>query len=106
MILFSITAVTAAEPVSTEGTKSLPLPGESFKLDGHDAFLILPPDADANIPWVWYAPTLCGLTAKSEVWMFNQFLAKGIAIAGIDVGESYGSPQGRATYTAFYDYLV
>ena len=28
----------AAEPVITPGDKSLPLPGESFKLDGHDAF--------------------------------------------------------------------
>lgn len=106
LCLFSITVATAAEPVITEGTKSLPLPGESFKLDGHDAFLILPPNVDANIPWIWYAPTLGGLPAKSEVWMFEQFLAKGIAIAGIDVGESFGSPAGRATYTAFYNYLV
>ncbi|MCH9654825.1 MAG: prolyl oligopeptidase family serine peptidase [Planctomycetes bacterium] len=104
--IFIISAATAAEPVISKGNKSLPLPGESFKLDGHDAFLILPPDVDANIPWIWYAPTLGGLPAKSEVWMFNQFLAKGIAIAGIDVGESFGSPEGRASYTAFYDYLV
>ncbi|WP_232102736.1 alpha/beta hydrolase family protein [Gimesia aquarii] len=38
--------------------------------------------------------------------MFKQFLAKGIAIAGIDVGESFGSPQGRKIYTTFFDYLV
>ncbi|QDU07504.1 alpha/beta hydrolase family protein [Gimesia aquarii] len=104
--LFSFTVATAAEPVISEGNKSLPLPGESFKLDEHDAFVILPPNADANIPWIWYAPTLSGLPAKSEVWMFKHFLAKGIAIAGIDVGESFGSPQGRKIYTAFYDYLV
>jgi hypothetical protein len=95
-----------ADPVISEGAKKLPLPGESFKLDGHDAFVILPKDAKADIPWVWYAPTLRGLPAKSEVWMFNQFLAKGIAIAGIDVGESYGSPKGRATFAAFHGYLV
>ena len=29
-----------------------------------------------------------------------------IAIAGIDVGESYGSPDGRAKYSALYDTLV
>ena len=34
--------------------------------------------------------------------MFEKFLAAGIAIAGIDVGESYGSPDGRALFTAFY----
>ena len=96
----------AAEPVITAGNKSLPLPGEAFKLNGHDAFVILPADAKSDIPWVWYAPTLRGLPAKSEVWMFEKFLAKGIAIAGIDVGESYGSPVGRETYSAFYDHLV
>ncbi len=104
--LLCITTVTAAQPVITEGQKSLPLPGESFKLNGHDAFLILPSKVEKNTPWIWYAPTLNGLPAHSEVWMFKQFLKKGIAIAGIDVGESFGSPQGRATYTVFYDYLV
>lgn len=38
--------------------------------------------------------------------MFEQFLAKGIAIAGIAAGESYGSPTGTKLYTALYDYLV
>lgn len=38
--------------------------------------------------------------------MFERFLKKGIAIAGVDVGESYGSPQGRAIYTALYKELV
>ena len=85
----------AAGPVITAGNKSLPLPGEAFKLNGHDAFVILPADAKSDIPWVWYAPTLRGLPAKSEVWMFERFLKAGVAIAGIDVGESYGSPVGR-----------
>ena len=98
----------AGESVITAGKKSLPLPGESFKLDGHDAFLILPPGSGdrAEVPWVWYAPTLSGLPAKSEVWMFERILARGIAIAGIDVGESYGSPDGCDLYSAFYDFVV
>ncbi|MFC1573979.1 alpha/beta hydrolase family protein, partial [Candidatus Latescibacterota bacterium] len=41
-----------------------------------------------------------------EVWMIQKFLNAGIAIAGIDVGESYGSPDGRALYSAFYKELV
>ena len=97
---------TAAERVVTPGTKALPLPGEAFQLDGHDAFVILPPNATEDIPWVWYAPTLRGLPASSEVWMFERFLAKGIAIAGIDVGESFGSPAGVELYQRLYDYLV
>ena len=95
----------SAQDISPGG-KSLPLPGESFRLNGHDAFVIAPPDAKANTPWVWYAPTLRGLPSKAEVWMFERFGRAGIAVAGIDVGESYGSPEGSETYTAFYKYLV
>jgi len=82
------------------------MPGEAFQLDGHDAFVILPKDAAESTPWVWYAPTLPGLPSESEQWMFERFLKAGIAIAGIDVGESYGSPTGRAVYDAFYAHLV
>lgn len=90
----------------TGGTKILPLPGESFKLSDNEAFVMLPPNAKADTPWVWYAPTLPGLPGKAEVWMFERFLKAGIAIAGIDVGESYGSPKGRESYSAFYEHLV
>ena len=38
--------------------------------------------------------------------MFERFLKAGIAIAGIDVGESYGSPKGRALYSALHKHLV
>ena len=38
--------------------------------------------------------------------MFERFLKAGIAIAGVDVGESYGSPKGRAVYTALHEQLV
>lgn len=99
-------AVSASDPVVTPGKKSLPLPGESFQLNGQDAFVILPPGAGEDVPWVWYAPTLRGLPSKAEVWMFEKFLAEGIAIAGIDVGESFGSPKGKASYSELYDYLV
>ena len=38
--------------------------------------------------------------------MFEQFRDAGISIAGIDVGESYGSPDGRALFTALYGELT
>jgi pimeloyl-ACP methyl ester carboxylesterase len=38
--------------------------------------------------------------------MFECFIQAGIAITGIDVGESYGSPDGRALYSAFYGQLT
>jgi predicted esterase len=86
--------------------KKLPLPGEVFSVDSHTAFLIFPAQKASPMPWVWYAPTLPGLPADEEKWMFEKFLAAGIAVAGIDVGESYGSPQGRALYSALYRELV
>ena len=78
--------------------KRLPLKGEVFLIQERTAFLILPekPKAGKPIPWIWYAPTLRGLPASSEKWMFERFLKAGIDIAGVDVGESYGSPKGRA----------
>src|SRR5215472_1335393 len=81
-------------PRSEPPSKKLPIPGEVFKVEGHTAFLILPePERRvAGMPWVWYAPTLPGLPGAEETWMFQKFLDEGIAIAGIDVGESYGSP--------------
>ncbi len=88
------------------GNKKLPLAGEAFRINGQDAFIILPKEIEGTIPWVWYAPTLPGLPAKSEVWMFERFLAKGIAIAGIDVGESFGSPDGRKAFSELYDHLT
>jgi len=58
------------------------------------------------MPWVWYAPTLRGLPGGAEKWMFERFLKAGIAIAGVDVGESYVSPKGQALYSALHKHLV
>jgi pimeloyl-ACP methyl ester carboxylesterase len=89
-------------------TKSLPLPGEVFQVDGCTAFVIVPEKKTEGqaLPWVWYAPTLPNLPGPEESWMFERFLKEGIAIAGIDVGESYGSPDGCRLYTALYNELT
>lgn len=88
--------------------KKLPIPGEVFTVAEHTAFVILPPHRkqDRPTPWVWYAPTLTGLPGKEESWMFERFLSNGIAIAGVDVGESYGNPAGRAVFSALHGELV
>ena len=94
----------------TKPQKELPLPGEVFDVEGHTAFVILPAaenrHANRPIAWVWYAPTLPKLPEARERWMFERFLAAGIAVAGVDVGESYGSPRGRAGFSAFHHELV
>ena len=106
LILSIALAVGAAMAAAPE--KALPLPGEVFLVKGRTAFVIPPakPPAGTAIPWVWYAPTLPNLPGNEEKWMFERFSAAGIAVAGIDVGESYGSPDGRALYSAFYEELT
>ena len=98
------------DATTTKPQKDLPLPGEVFEVAGRTAFVILPAAENLHtnrpIPWVWYAPALTHLPEARESWMFERFLAAGIAVAGIDVGESYGSPQGRAHFTAFYQELT
>ena len=77
--------------------KKLWLPGQSFRVAERPAFVLLPPEQKRQQPqpWILYAPTLPGYPDEHETWMHQQFLAAGIAVAGIDVGEAYGSAQGN-----------
>lgn len=79
---------------------------EDFELDGHHAFVIpaaKPGKAVSGRPWVWYAPTLGGQHPDAtEAWMFDRLGERGIAIAGVDVGESFGSPAGRSVFQKLY----
>jgi dipeptidyl aminopeptidase/acylaminoacyl peptidase len=94
--------------VAEEPGKHLILPGESFLVRGRLAFLLLPPEKKRTKPqpWVLYAPTLPGLPDQHEKWMHERFLAAGVAVAGIDVGEAYGNPKGRELFTALYTELT
>ena len=109
-----LTAIPPLKPAWAADTakpqKALPFPGEVFEAGGCTAFVILPAaenlHANWPVPWVWYAPTLPNLPEARERWMFERFLEAGIAVAGIDVGESYGSPQGRTGFSVLYRELV
>ena len=82
---------------------------QTFKLNGYPAFVMIPKQKGKKerIPWVWYAPTLGnGLPGAHEHWMFNQFHKHGLAIAGIDVGESYGAPKGVLAFQNLYEHLI
>jgi pimeloyl-ACP methyl ester carboxylesterase len=98
--LFVPLGTMAAEPPK----KTLPLDGEVFEVSGRTAFVITAkadPLAAAK-PWVWYAPTLPNLPGSEERWMFEKFRAAGVAIGGIDAGESYGSPAGNKLFDALH----
>ena len=102
-ILFLLLAATGVLPTDTP-KKKLPLEGEVFEVSGRTAFLIpaKPAPQAASKLWVWYAPTLPNLPGSEERWMFERFQASGIAIAGIDAGESYGSPDGNKVFDALH----
>ena len=88
--------------------KKLVLPGEAFRVEGRPAFILWPEESLRKTPqpWVFYAPTLAGYPDEHEKWMHQQFLSAGVAVAGIDVGEGYGSPSARKLFDAFYDQMT
>lgn len=102
------TTLSAAEPAASIHATRLGIRGESLEVAGRPAFLLLPEEADRSKPqpWILYAPTLPDFPDVHERWMHEKFVAAGIAVAGIDVGESYGSPRGREGLTALYKELV
>ena len=57
-------------------------------------------------PWVLYSPTLPRYPDQNEKWIHEQFLNAGVAVAGIDVGEAYGSPEGQKHFSALYKELT
>lgn len=106
-VAIPLTGVSAQESRG-DAIKKLILPGEAFLVENRPAFILWPEEAKRSQPqpWVLYAPTLAGYPDSHEKWMHEQFLAAGIAVAGIDVGESYGSPQGQKLFTALYRELT
>jgi hypothetical protein len=91
-------AIPADENAQPALKKDLILPGEVFAVAGRTAFLF-PAAGNASQaragqrPWILYAPTLPAYPDKAELWMHEQFTKAGIAVAGVDTGESYGSPE-------------
>jgi pimeloyl-ACP methyl ester carboxylesterase len=90
--------------------KNLILPGEVFEVAGRTAFLFTP-TSDAEVPeqekpWILYAPTLPAYPDEAERWMHEQFTRVGVAVAGVDTGESYGSPAGVTAAEALHAEMV
>ena len=86
------------------------LNGNTFRLKDRHAFIMEPEtlsnhesaDNKVDKPWIFYAPTLSAYPDKAESWMHQKFLDAGIAVAGIDVGEAYGSPKAFSFFEALY----
>jgi pimeloyl-ACP methyl ester carboxylesterase len=102
--LYSGSAVYLILPVGQQyGAKR-----HDIQLDKHKGFILHPekPAADGSRPWVWYAPTIGAYPNQSNEWVLRKLLDRGFYVAGIDVGESYGSPAGRKVYAEFHEHVV
>ena len=98
-----------AQAAARPKRKQVLLGGKSFLLDGRHAFLMSPPslaESGRDKPWIFYAPTLASTPDKAESWMHQQFLDAGVAVAGIDGGEAYGSPFAFPHFKALYRDMV
>jgi pimeloyl-ACP methyl ester carboxylesterase len=96
-------AALAGNAETQYGARRIPI-----ALDRHKGFLLEPSmlPADGVRPWVWYAPTIGAHPNRSNEWVLKQLLDRGFHVAGVDVGESFGSPAGRQAYADFYAHVV
>ncbi len=91
-------------PVAAQDT--LPRAAEIFEIEGNKSFLYAAPKPATGKPWVWYAPTLKGISLVGRPMYFEAFMKAGISIAGFDLGEVRGAPGSTAKFTLFYDDMV
>ena len=113
-ITLSGTTTAFAEPeakppeVSVTETKRFDSKCLNLKIGDVNGFVIEPlvAAADGSKPWIWYAPTLGKYPGARMDWLFSRLLKQGYYICGTEVGDSFGSPQSRVTYSKFYQHVV
>jgi pimeloyl-ACP methyl ester carboxylesterase len=101
--------VAAISVGATGPTKKLVVPGEVFAVEGRTAFVFTPAAGAVPAgpkPWIMYAPTLAAYPDEAERWMHERFTRAGVAVAGIDSGESYGSPTAVQAMEALHAEMV
>ena len=78
--------------------------------DSAGGFVIQPAKPARGQPWLWYAPSFISkpypLPKALHAGYMTRLLEAGIAIAGVDVGESWGAPSGRTIFTDFHTLVV
>lgn len=104
--LFPLLAVLSFSAQLPAAEEKLPKTPEVLELSGKKGFLYAASVSASNKPWLWYAPTLKGVSIVQRKLYFDGMMAAGISIAGFDLGEVRGSPGSSAKFTLFYDEMV
>ncbi|MFO0965472.1 MAG: prolyl oligopeptidase family serine peptidase [Gemmataceae bacterium] len=109
--LLSLCVALLAEPataVKAPADEQYGAKGATIDIGTHKGFILEPakPAAEGARPWVWYAPTIGGYPNRSNEWVLRKLLERGFYVAGVDVGESYGSPAGRKVFSEFHQHVV
>jgi predicted esterase len=103
-LLFALAVLLVASPIVAQDNPSKGR--DTFELDGHQAFVYSAPKPAPGKPWLWYAPTLNGVSIVQRKLYFDALMQAGIGIAGFDLGEVRGSPASTAKFSLFYDEMV
>jgi len=110
LLSFTLLVLFFAGSVHAQLDNSLTFGGKRISITaaGHEGFLVQPPKKAkrGRKPLVWYAPTIGKYPNKSNAWLLERLVKQGFWVCGVDVGESWGSPEGRRIYSAFYDTLM
>lgn len=85
---------------------ALPRAAETLELGGGKGFIHAAPKPAEGRPWLWYAPTLKGVSIVGRKMYFESFMKAGISIAGFDIGEVRGAPGSTAKFTLFYEEMA
>ncbi len=104
--LLCLAAILALPWLSWAEELSLPKKAQTFEVEGHTAYLFAAPKPAPGRPWLWYAPTLKGISLSQRPVYFEGLLKAGISIAGYDLGEVRGAPASSAKFSRFYEEMV
>jgi predicted esterase len=83
-----------------------PKTAQTFEIEGGKGFIYPAPQPTKDKPWVWYAPTLKGVSIIQRKFYFDGFMRAGIVTAGFDIGEVRGAPGSTAKFDKFYEEMV
>jgi pimeloyl-ACP methyl ester carboxylesterase len=100
---FLICALLYTVLATAKGANPQPVVSE---IEGNKAYVYQAPAAAPGKSWVWYAPTLKGVSLAGRKMYFDAWIGAGISIAGFDLGEVRGAPASTKKFTAFYDEIV